>query len=128
MEKINFTKSLVLGLMISLATVANAAKKESQPVFNHFGNHAQQEWFHTTKINAPVKVVFERSHRFSVAVVSDDIEVAKGIKYDINKGVLNIKMDKGMDSNSVSENNVTVIISAPMLPKMTTNKNYTTVE
>ncbi|MCQ2076831.1 MAG: DUF2807 domain-containing protein [Bacteroidaceae bacterium] len=127
MEKINLAKSLVLSVMIALATVANATEKsEPAPAFRpHFNRNAQTEWFYTTKVNAPVKVQFVRSHKFSVAVVAEDAEVAKGVKCSIKKGVLSISKANGMSDEALENNDVTVIISSPMLPELNTDKDYT---
>ncbi len=125
MEKSNLVKGLALGLMISLMTVANATEKNAPAEAPRQFSAPRTEWFHTAKVNVPAKVQFVRSHGFSVTVKADDTEVAKGVKYSINKGILNVSMDKSMSDASLAAGNVTIIIASPMPPKMTTNKNYT---
>ena len=103
-------KVLALGIMLTLT--AGAVKAEA--ITSDF----VAEPFSTVNIGVPAAVTFVQGDGYSVSVQADDEEVAKGVICEVIDGQLYIYADVSLDSECAENNNITVTVSAPLLPSV----------
>ncbi|MCR5312769.1 MAG: hypothetical protein K6E54_03830 [Bacteroidaceae bacterium] len=85
------------------------------------------EAFTQTQVNVPARVRFVKSDTYSFRVVSENKIVAESIKAAVKDGVLSFNLANGLSEEEASDNNLTIVITAPGMPEFKTSKSFKAV-
>lgn len=110
-------KALVAAIIIAVSNVSASAQS-----INREADEVDQ--FFSTVINVPAKVQLVEGETYSVEVIAEDEEVAKGVKYQVIGGVLFIYLSNGMEAQYISSEDITIIVTAPRKAEVKTSKNF----
>jgi len=80
------------------------------------------EAFTETKVNVPARVRFVKGETYSFSVESENKIVAESVKAAVKNGILSFSLANGLSMEEASENDLTIVITAPGMPDFKTSR------
>lgn len=88
----------------------------------------ETEAFTETLVTVPARVCFVKSDKYSFSVKSENKVVAESVKASVKNGTLCFSLSNGLSVEEASDNNLTIVITAPGMPEFKTSRNMMTTE
>ncbi|MBO4664306.1 MAG: hypothetical protein J5663_07815 [Bacteroidaceae bacterium] len=88
----------------------------------------ETEAFTETLVTVPARVRFVRGDNYSFSVESENKIVAESVKAAVKDGTLYFSLKNGLSVEEASENDLTIVITAPGMPEFKTSRNMKAVE
>ena len=88
----------------------------------------ETEAFTETLVTVPARVRFVKGDNYSFSVESENKIVAESVKAAVKDGTLYFSLKNGLSVEEASENDLTIVITAPGMPEFKTSRNMKAVE
>ena len=90
--------------------------------------NVKTEAFTETQVNVPARVRFVKGETYSFSVESENKVVAESIKAAVKDGILSFNLANGLSAEEASDNDLTIVITAPGMPEFKTSRNMKATE
>ena len=88
----------------------------------------ETEAFTETLVTVPARVRFVKGDNYSFSVESENKFIAESVKAAVKDGTLYFSLKNGLSEEEASENDLTIVITAPGMPEFKTSRNLKAVE
>jgi len=88
----------------------------------------ETEAFTETLVTVPARVRFVKGDNYSFSVESENKIVAESVKAAVKNGTLYFSLANGLSVEEASENDLTIVITAPGMPEFKTSRNMKATE
>ena len=79
-------------------------------------------------VNVPARVRFVKGDNYSFSVESENKFIAESVKAAVKDGTLYFSLKNGLSVEEASENDLTIVITAPGMPEFKTSRNMKATE
>jgi len=86
------------------------------------------EAFTETIVKVPALVRFVKGDKYSFAVKSENKIVAESVKGAVKNGILSFSLANGLSIEEASDNDLTIVITAPGMPSFKTSREVKATE
>ena len=90
--------------------------------------NVETEAFTETLVNVPARVRFVKGDNYSFSVESENKFIAESVKAAVKDGTLYFSLKNGLSVEEASENDLTIVITAPGMPEFKTSRNMEATE
>jgi len=85
--------------------------------------NVETEAFTETLVTVPARVIFVKGDGYSFSVKSENKVVEESVKAAVKDGTLYFSLANGISAEEASENDLTIVISAPGMPEFKTSRD-----
>ena len=90
--------------------------------------NVETEAFTETLVTVPARVRFVKGDNYSFSVESENKVIAESVKASVKNGTLYFSLKNGLSVEEASENDLTIVITAPGMPEFKTSRNMKATE
>lgn len=117
MKKFNLVKTFAVSVLMVVSSFAQAQTIDK-------ADEVATDEFSSVTISVPATIQFVQSDTYTISVIADDAELAKGIKYIVDNEDLKLGLDLGMNAEELNDKGIVIVISAPSMPDLKLGKDF----